>query len=247
MYPYFNVRLCNDTLGKNGSFGSYFRSPFLPMPDYVAYYRVSTARQGLSGLGLEAQQAAVRTFLLQGEQIVAEFIEVESGRKNTRPQLQAAMHAAKEAGAVLLVAKLDRLARNLAFLSALMESRVRFKAVDMPAADEFTIHVLGAVAEKEAKAISTRTRDALAAKKARGHQLGTPANLTAEARAKGQAQRQLNAQSSLANRQAAELARLYRSLQWDYRRIAAQLTASGYRTRRGCAFTAAGVRRLVIR
>ncbi|MBC6608904.1 recombinase family protein [Hymenobacter sp. BT188] len=217
------------------------------MPDYVAYYRVSTARQGLSGLGLEAQQAAVRTFLAPSEQIVAEFIEVESGRKNSRPQLVAAMQAAKEGGAVLLVAKLDRLARNLAFLSALMESRVRFKAVDMPAADEFTIHVLGAVAEKEAKAISTRTKDALAAKKARGHQLGTPANLTAEARAKGQTQRQVNAQMSLANRQAMELARLYRSLQWDYRRIATQLTASGYRTRRGCAFTAAGVRRLVLR
>ncbi|MCB2410744.1 recombinase family protein [Hymenobacter lucidus] len=216
------------------------------MPDYVAYYRVSTARQGQSGLGLEAQQAAVRTFLSLGDQILGEFIEIESGRKNARPQLVAAMQAAKDAGAVLLVAKLDRLARNLAFLTALMESRVRFKAVDMPAADEFTIHVLGAVAEKEAKAISTRTKDALAAKKARGFQLGTPANLTAEARVKGQQQRQLNAQASLANRQAAELARLYRSLQWDYRRIAAQLTASGYQTRRGCHFTAAGVRRLLL-
>jgi DNA invertase Pin-like site-specific DNA recombinase len=216
------------------------------MPDYIAYYRVSTARQGQSGLGLEAQQAAVRTFLSLGEQILGEYIEIESGRKNSRPQLVAAMQAAKDAGAVLLVAKLDRLARNLAFLTALMESRVRFKAVDMPAADEFTIHVLGAVAEKEAKAISTRTKDALAAKKARGFQLGTPSNLTAEARAKGQQQRQANAQASLANRQAAELARLYRSLQWDYRRIAAQLTASGYRTRRGYHFTAAGVRRLVL-
>lgn len=126
-----------------------------------------------------------------------------------------------------------------------MESRVRFKAVDLPAAHEFTIHVLGAVAEKEATAISTRTKDALAAKKARGFELGTPANLTIEARAKGRQQRPLNAQTSLANRQAAELARLYRSQQWDYRRIAAQLTASGYWTRRGCHFTAVGVRRLV--
>lgn len=216
------------------------------MPDYVAYYRVSTARQGQSGLGLEAQQAAVRTFLSSGDQIVTEFIEIESGRKNARPQLVAAMQAAKEAGAVLLVAKLDRLARNIAFLSALMESRVRFKAVDMPAADEFTIHVLGAVAEKEAKAISVRTRDALAAKKARGHQLGTPANMTDSAREKGHQQRQENARTNLANRQAAELARLYRSLHWNYRQIAAQLTSSGYYTRRGCTFTAAGVRRLLL-
>lgn len=216
------------------------------MPDYVAYYRVSTARQGQSGLGLEAQQAAVRTFLSLGDQIVTEFIEIESGRKNARPQLVAAMQAAKEAGAVLLVAKLDRLARNIAFLSALMESRVRFKAVDMPAADEFTIHVLGAVAEKEAKAISMRTRDALAAKKARGHQLGTPANMTDAARKKGHQQRQENARTNLANRQAAELARLYRSLHWNYRRIALQLTNSGYCTRRGCTFTAAGVRRLLL-
>ncbi|WP_324673044.1 recombinase family protein [Hymenobacter sp. GOD-10R] len=216
------------------------------MPNYVAYYRVSTARQGQSGLGLEAQQAAVHSFLVTGERIVGEYIEVESGRKSTRPQLQAAMQATNETGAVLLVAKLDRLARNLAFLTALMESRVRFKAVDMPAADEFTIHVLGAVAEKEAKAISTRTCDALAAKKARGHQLGTPANLTAEARIKGQQQRQVNARKSLANRQAAELACLYRGQQWNYRRIATQLSASGYRTRRGCHFTAAGVRRLIL-
>ncbi|MBO3273340.1 recombinase family protein [Hymenobacter defluvii] len=216
------------------------------MPNYIAYYRVSTARQGQSGLGLEAQQEAVRTFLVPGEQIVGEYIGVESGRKTSRPQLHAAMQAANEAGTVLLVAKLDRLARNLAFLTALMESHVRFKAVDMPAADEFTLHVLGAVAEKEAKAISTRTKDALAAKKARGHQLGTPANLTDEARVKGQQQRQANARSSLANRQAAELAQLYRSQQWDYRRIVAQLTASGYRTRRGCHFTATGIRRLLL-
>jgi DNA invertase Pin-like site-specific DNA recombinase len=215
------------------------------MTDYVAYYRVSTARQGQSGLGLEAQQAAVRAYLPATSRILAEYIEVESGRKNKRPQLLAAMAQAKQAGATLLVAKLDRLARNLAFLTALMESRVRFKAVDMPSADEFTIHVLGAVAEKEAKAISQRTRDALAAKKARGHTLGTPANLTNVHRAKGVQVRQERAASSLANVQAAQLASLYRSMGWSLRKIAAQLNATGYRTVRGFNFNAAGIQRLL--
>ena len=181
------------------------------MINYVAYFRVSTARQGQSGLGLEAQQAAVRNFVGSEASIVAEFTEVESGRKNTRPQLQAAITRAKLEGAVLLVAKLDRLARNVAFLATLMESHVRFKAVDLPAADEFTLHILAAVAQKEATAISTRTKDALAAMKARGRQLGTPANLTAAAREKSWVSLKHNAQTNLNNRQAKHLAILLRA------------------------------------
>ncbi|OUJ67997.1 recombinase family protein, partial [Hymenobacter crusticola] len=127
------------------------------MIQYVAYFRVSTARQGQSGLGLEAQQAAVRTFVGTESLLIAEYTEIESGRKNNRPQLQAAIGHAKQEAAVLLVAKLDRLARNVAFLATLMESHVRFKAVDLPAADEFTLHILAAVAQKEATAIATRT------------------------------------------------------------------------------------------
>ena len=137
---------------------------------YVAYYRVSTQKQGQSGLGLEAQQAAVYAFVGSSTGLLAEFTEVESGRNNRRPQLLAAVDLAREHGAVLLVAKLDRLARNVAFLATLMESRVRFKAVDVPQADEFTIHILAAVAQREAEAISQRTCAALAAKKARGFQ-----------------------------------------------------------------------------
>jgi DNA invertase Pin-like site-specific DNA recombinase len=129
-------------------------------------------------LGLEAQQAAVQNFLRGDAQLVATFTEVESGKKNERPQLSAAIARARQQGAVLLVAKLDRLARNVAFLATLMESRVRFQAVDLPAADEFTLHIMAVVAQKEASAISTCTRDALAAKKGRGAQLGIPANLT---------------------------------------------------------------------
>ncbi|MBT2557944.1 recombinase family protein [Hymenobacter sp. ISL-91] len=219
--------------------------PAFSLTRYVAYFRVSTARQGQSGLGLEAQQAAVRTFVGSDAHIVAEYVEIESGRKNSRPQLQAAIAHAKQEGGVLLVAKLDRLARNVAFLATLMESHVRFKAVDLPAADEFTLHILAAVAQKEATAISTRTRDALAAKKARGFQLGTPANLTSASRERALESLQRNAQQSLANRQAAQLAGLLRAIGMSLRSIAARLNESGYRTRRGKAFHPMGVKRLL--
>lgn len=212
---------------------------------YVAYYRVSTARQGQSGLGLEAQQAAVRGFLAPGAEMVATFTEIESGRKNARPQLQAAIAQARQVDAVLLVAKLDRLARNVAFLAALMESRVRFQAVDLPTADEFTLHILAAVAQKEATAISTRTREALKAKKSRGFELGTPANLTAAAREKGSVTVQRNAKENVNNRQAAQLAELLRATGLSLREIATRLNESDYRTRRGKQFFAMGVQRLL--
>lgn len=218
---------------------------FAPMNKFVAYFRVSTARQGQSGLGLEAQQAAVLRFLPEDAMRVADFVEVESGRKSARPQLAAAIALAQREGAVLLVAKLDRLARSVAFLATLMESRVRFQAVDLPAADEFTLHILAAVAQKEAAAISSRTRDALAAKKARGFALGTPANLTSMARAKGLAARQANAQANIRNRQAAQLATLLQANGKSLRAITEQLNQSGYCTRRGKAFHPMGVQRLL--
>ena len=215
------------------------------MSKYVAYFRVSTARQGQSGLGLEAQRAAVLRFLPADAVPVADFIEVESGCKSARPQLLAAIALAQREEAVLLVAKLDRLARSVAFLATLMESRVRFQAVDLPAADEFTLHILAAVAQKEASAISTRTRDALAAKKARGFALGTPANLTEEAKAKGLEARQTNARTNVNNRQAAQLAVLLRNTGATLRVITQQLNQLGYTTRRGKAFHPMGVQRLL--
>lgn len=215
------------------------------MTQFVAYFRVSTVRQGQSGLGLEAQQAAVQNFLRGDAHLVATFLEIESGKKNERPQLQAAIARARQEDAVLLVAKLDRLARNVAFLATLMESRVRFQAVDLPAADEFTLHIMAAVAQKEASAIATRTRDALAAKKARGAQLGTPANLTQAAREKSWAVMTLNAQANLNNRQAAQLATLLRATGATLRAIAEQLNQSGYRTRHGKVFHPMGVKRLL--
>ena len=215
------------------------------MSKYVPYFRVSTARQGQSGLGLEAQQAAVLRFLPADAVGVAVYVEVESGRKSARPQLLAAIALAQREDAVLLVAKLDRLARSVAFLATLMESRVRFQAVDLPAADEFTLHILAAVAQKEAAAIYSRTRDALAAKKARGFTLGTPANLPDEAKRKGLAARQANALANVNNRQAAQLAALLKANGGTLRAIADQLNQSGYCTRRGKAFHPMGVQRLL--
>lgn len=144
---------------------------------FIAYYRVSTARQGASGLGLEAQQEAVRQYLNGGAwELVGTFQEVETGKGPDalakRPQLRAALDACRKQGAALVIAKLDRLARNVHFVSGLMESRVKFVACNMPEANELTIHIMAAFAEHEAKRISQRTKDALAVAKARGVELG---------------------------------------------------------------------------
>jgi DNA invertase Pin-like site-specific DNA recombinase len=142
---------------------------------FVTYYRVSTQRQGASGLGLDAQREAVRQFLNGGDwDVVGDFVEVESGRKTDeqRPELAKALAECKRQGARLLVAKLDRLARNVHFVSGLMQAGVKFVAVDLPEANDLTIHVMAAFAEHEAKRISQRTKDALTAAKARGVILG---------------------------------------------------------------------------
>lgn len=142
---------------------------------YFAYLRVSTARQGESGLGMEAQRAAVEAFVHQsGGAIVAEYVEVESGKRSDRPELAKAMAAARKAKGTLLIAKLDRLARNVAFIANLMDAGVEFVAVDQPFASRLTLHILSAVAEDEARRISERTKAALAAAKARGTKLGSP-------------------------------------------------------------------------
>ena len=146
-----------------------------PKPQFVAYYRVSTDKQGLKGLGMEAQREAVARFMTGKGKLAAEFVEVESGRKDSnRPQLHAALSECRKRHAVLVIAKLDRLARNVHFISGLMNSDVEFVAVDMPSASRLTIHILAAVAEHEREMISQRTKAALAATKARGTKLGNP-------------------------------------------------------------------------
>ena len=137
------------------------------MKKYVAYYRVSTQKQGQSGLGLEAQRRTVEQFCREGE-IISEFTDVESGKNNARPELMKAIAHAKRHGALLVIAKLDRLSRNVYFISSLLESKVHFKACDLPEADHFTVHLFAALAEKERKMISERTRSALESKKSQG-------------------------------------------------------------------------------
>jgi DNA invertase Pin-like site-specific DNA recombinase len=143
--------------------------------NYIAYFRVSTQKQGQSGLGLDAQQAAVEAFAQQhGGQIVGTYVEVESGKRSDRPELANALQAAKKGRATLLIAKLDRLARNVAFIATMMDAGVDFVACDQPFASRLTLHILAAVAEDEARRISERTKAALAAAKARGKKLGSP-------------------------------------------------------------------------
>ena len=139
----------------------------------IAYYRVSTARQGHSGLGLEAQQEAVTQYASNhGYELVKSYTEIESGRKKQRPQLQAAQDACKKQKATLIIAKLDRLARNVHFISTLIEAKVDFVAVDNPQANKLMLHMLAAFAEHESDIIRTRIREALAAAKRRGVHLG---------------------------------------------------------------------------
>jgi DNA invertase Pin-like site-specific DNA recombinase len=141
----------------------------------ISYLRVSTDKQGLSGLGIEAQRKAIEDYLKTGQlELLSEYVEVESGKRSDRPQLMKALAHSKATGATLVIAKLDRLSRNVAFIAALMDSGVEFVAADMPMASRLTVHVLAAVAEHEREMISQRTKAALAAAKARGVKLGNP-------------------------------------------------------------------------
>ena len=167
----------------------------------VAYLRVSTARQGATGLGMDAQRAAVQAYAAGGgHHISAEYVEVESGKRADRPQLAAALAACKLHRATLVIAKLDRLARQLSFIANLMDGGVDFVACDMPHANRLTLHLMAAMAEHEREMISQRTKAALAAAKARGARLGNPngaAHLAAGCR-------EAAAASALARRAAAE-------------------------------------------
>lgn len=152
---------------------------------WVAYYRVSTQRQGESGLGLEAQHHAVSAFLKGRGELVAEFVETESGKKVNRPKLNEALEVCRRQKAILIIAKLDRLARNVHFISGLLESGIEFVAVDQPTKDRFMLHIQAAFAEEECRRISERTKAALQAAKRRGVDIGATGRLLARRHQEG--------------------------------------------------------------
>lgn len=206
---------------------------------YIAYYRVSTAKQGSDGLGMEAQRKAVETFCRP----IASFTEVESGKRADRPQLALAIDACKREGATLVIAKLDRLARNVAFTAALMEAGIEFVACDNPNASRLTVHILAAIAEDEARRTSERTKAALAVAKQRGKQLGKPENLDTAARCKGTA---ANVASAAAHHaKVAGMAKGLRDSGCTLAAIAETMTGAGLRTRRGKPWTPTAVMRLL--
>jgi DNA invertase Pin-like site-specific DNA recombinase len=206
---------------------------------FVAYYRVSTDRQGKSGLGLEAQRAAVGRYLAGiGGILLAEHTEVETGRRNDRPELQKALAACRKHKARLVIAKLDRLSRNVAFIATMMDAGVEFLACDNPHATRLTLHILAAVAEHEREMISARTKAALQAAKARGVRLGRNAERLASANRATAVDRARQIEHVLAE--------LNRS-GMTTREIAAELTAQGITTPRGGRWHPQTVRRVMER
>jgi DNA invertase Pin-like site-specific DNA recombinase len=221
-------------------------------PRVVAYLRVSTAKQGQSGLGLEGQQAAIDAYAQQqGARVLHIFTETESGKLNERPELAKALHMAKVTGATLVIAKLDRLSRNAAFLLALRESGARVVAADMPEADTVHFGVMAVIAQHEREAISKRTKAALDAAKARGVKLGNPNGAEALRRAgKGNA-----ASVGVIKAKAAERAGDLRPVLDGLRgegitslgAIAAALNERGMKTPRGGTWHKSSVRNLIDR
>lgn len=217
------------------------------MKKYVSYFRVSTTKQGTSGLGLEAQQESVQRYLNGGQwTMVGEFIEVESGKRNDRPQLAHALKLCRQHRATLIIGKLDRLGRNVHFISGLMESGVTFLAVDMPEANELTLHIMAAFAEHEAGLISQRTKDALAAAKARGVALGGNRGKLAIARSAEAVSRTAKAERLKANlRPIVEAERAAVGHSGGLRAIAAQLNDRGIPAPRLGVWHANTVRRIM--
>lgn len=221
------------------------------MKRFVAYYRVSTKRQGDSGLGLEAQREAVQRFI-SGAQLVTEHQEVESGGRADRPALEAALRDCRIHGATLVIAKLDRLARSVAFISRLQEEGVDFVAVDLPHANTFTVQIMAAVAEHERKLVAERTRAALQAAKSRGVRLGGRRDgHRIEDHAQKGRMRSAEVRSAKADALASDRREVIGAIQAEgaatLQGIARELNARSIPAPRGGAWSAGQVRRIITR
>lgn len=216
---------------------------------YVAYLRVSTHKQGLSGLGLEAQREIIRNHLHDTNPI-AEFVEVESGRKSERPKLKEALTLCRKEDATLIVAKLDRLARSVSFLSGLLESDVEIVFCDFPQANKMVLHIISAISQYEAELIAARTKASLQAKKSRGFRLGNPEHLLNKHR---QAiQNSINtckakADSNPNNKRVVAMLRTLVKENHSYKEMAEILNNEGFVSSKGCAFTKSTVYKLIKR
>ena len=216
-----------------------------PQKRCVLYFRVSTEKQGRSGLGLDAQRTAVAC-CVSGAEVLGEFVEVESGRKSSRTQLAAALDLCKREGAELVIAKLDRLSRDVKTIFELRDSGVRFRACDLPEFNTLTLAIFAAFAQYESERISERTSDALAEKKTRtGEWRKSP--LTPELRAKGVEKNRKHALENPNNRRASFLLESLQGKGYTLQKKADLLNANEYRTSRGCKFTASSVRLLEMR
>ncbi|MDO1451840.1 recombinase family protein [Rhodocytophaga aerolata] len=220
------------------------------MKKYVSYFRVSTFKQGQSGLGMAAQRRAVAGYVKDPTLILEEFVEVESGKNDDRPELYKAIDVAKLKGACLLIAKLDRLSRDAAFIFTLRKTGVDFVCADMPEANTLTIGIFAVLAQHERELISSRTKAALSAKKERGEKMGKSENFHQQGRCKGATSMKRLSVEAKENRQAIELIRLYRRQKNEkgrpmtFEAIAHKLNAAGFITRRGKVFTKGWVKQL---
>lgn len=211
---------------------------------FIGYYRVSTQKQGVSGLGLDAQRNSVLSFI-GDRSLLGEFKDIESGKNDYRPELLKAIEMTKETNSTLVIAKLDRLSRNLNFITLLQREKVKFVCCDLPDANELTIHIIGAMAQNERERISQRTKDALFQLKKRGVQLGSPENLTQKARIKGSLKMKEKSSMNPNNIKAKKVIQLLKENGMSLRAITNELNQSGFKTSTNGLFQPEQVRRLL--
>jgi DNA invertase Pin-like site-specific DNA recombinase len=219
------------------------------MKKYVGYFRLSKLENGKIGLGIESQKTLVNNYISANDGLlIHSYTEIETGTsKRKRTEIFKAIDFAKQYGATLVIAKIDRLARNVFFVSSLMETGVEFVACDLPQATNFTIHLYAALAEMEAKLISERTKNALAEKKKQGFRLGSPQNLTIQSKQKGIESIRQKAINNPNNIKSAALITEYRSKGLSYDKIALKLNELGFCTSKGKYHNSTSVRRLSIK